>query len=942
MMPDIHWLENPEVFRVNRLDAHSDHICYAAREEGESTLRQSLDGQWRFAFSENPASRPADFWVEDYELSAFGTITVPGHIQTQGYGQIQYTNKLYPWDGHAELRPPHIDWEHNSVGSYVREFDLDEGLKGRGVRISFQGVEAAFFLWCNGCFVGYSEDSFTPADFDLTPWIREKGNRICVEVYQRCSGSWLEDQDFFRFSGIFRPVYLYAKPILEDLWIQPTLHENLTSGDVRFRLKLTENAKVRAKISHKQEGVLFDGDLELNAEGAYCFSQTISFPGVKIWDYGTPELYHCELTLVGDEITEYVPYDFGFRRFVMGGDRIMYLNGKRLMINGVNRHEWHCRKGRAVDVADMEKAMQTMLANNMNAVRTCHYPNRTEWYHMCDQNGIYMMDETNLETHGSWQKDALPDSIEPSWNIPAGIPEWKENVLDRAKSMFERDKNHVSILFWSCGNEAFCGENIVAMADYFRSQDPSRLVHYESVYFTRGVTNGRPTSPHWKPEWERSSDMESRMYATPWDIREYLENDPSKPYISCEYMHNMGNSLGGMESYVNLGKEFPMYQGGFIWDFMDQALVYTNPDGEEVLGYGGDFGDRQADYNFSGNGIVDAYGNPKPCMQEVRYWHSTEAEREAHDAKNRRILSTMDDHRNHDYAILAHMEAMAPDLTVVHGDGNIGVRGSGFEILFSHAQAGPASIRAGGVEWMWRGPRPAYWRAPTENDLGCGFPAKSAIWSAVETHQKCVDRQIIADGPRRFAIRYTFCADVMPDLRTDVTYSVDCLGFVDVTVHYHGAPNRPQLPLLGLRFSTAQPVEETLWDGLEGETYPDRYKGALAGRFREVPHVPNYLVPQECGNHMHSRFAAFTVKGRKLSLYQLDQPFHFSAISYTPHQLEQAFHVEELPRHLRTVITVCGAMRGVGGIDTWGSDVESAYHVSGDRDITFNFRLWAK
>ena len=940
MLPDIHWLENPEIFRVNRLDAHSDHICFASPEEQESSLRQSLDGVWRFAFSPNPAARPENFWQEGYDLSEFGTIAVPGHIQTQGHGQIQYTNKLYPWDGHAQLRPPHIDWDNNPVGSYVREFDLAPGLVGKDVRISFQGVEAAFFLWCNGHFVGYSEDSFTPADFDLTPYIREKGNRLCVEVYQRCSGSWLEDQDFFRFSGIFRPVYLYAKPIAEDLWIQTDLHEDLISGHIRFRFKLTENARVRARISHKLDGILFDGDLELTAEGGYFFSQTIPCPKVRLWDYGSPELYQVMLTLVGDEITEYIPYDTGFRRFVMGNDRIMYLNGKRLLINGVNRHEWHVRKGRAIDVSDMEQAMETILENNINAVRTCHYPNRTEWYHLCDQKGIYLMDETNLETHGSWQKDALPDSIEPSWNIPGSLPEWRENVLDRAKSMFQRDKNHVSILFWSCGNEAFCGEDVVAMADYFRSQDPSRLVHYESVYFTRGVVNGQPNSPHWKPRWEQSSDMESRMYATPWDIREYLESDPPKPYLSCEYMHNMGNSLGGMESYVNLSKEFPLYQGGFIWDFMDQALCYVNCNGEEVLGYGGDFGDRQADYNFSGNGIVDAYGNPKPCMQEVRYWHDTPENRKLHDENNAIILNQMAGNMVKDEILLDLLCKSAPALKITHGDGNLGVRGKGFEILFSHAQAGPASFRKGNVEWLWRGPRPAYWRAPTENDLGCGFPGRSAIWSAVETHQKCVGREILEESIERFTIRYTFSADVMPDLRTEVTYSVDKLGRMDVSVRYHGGENRPQLPLLGLRFATTAPVEQTTWGGLSGETYPDRYKGAKAGRFTEVPHIPNYLVPQECGSHMGTLWATFAMGGGKLGLYQLDKPFCFSAIPYTPHQLEQAFHAEELPKPNRTVITVSGAMRGVGGIDTWGSDVESAYHVRSERDIEFKFRMF--
>lgn len=942
MLPDIHWLEDPTVFRVNRLDAHSDHITYASPEEigKDSSLRQSLDGQWCFHWSKNPAARPADFWQEGYDLSGFGTITVPGHMETQGFDTIHYTNKLYPWDGHAELRPPMIDWEHNSVGSYVREFDLEAGLIGRDVRISFQGVEQACYVWLNGHFVGYAEDTFTPSDFDLTPYIREKGNRLCVEVYKRCAGAWIEDQDFFRFSGIFRPVYLYARPMVEDLWIQPTLHEDLTSGEIRFRLKITSGAKIHARISHKLDGILFEGHLELAEIDGYAFSQVIPCPNVRLWDYGTPELYQVMLTIFGDEVTEYVPYHIGFRRLEMGADKVMYVNGKRLMINGVNRHEWHCEKGRAIDVSDMEAAMETIVANHMNAVRTCHYPNRTEWYHMCDEKGIYLMDETNLEAHGSWQKDALPDSIEPSWNVPGSYPEWREIVLDRAKSMFERDKNHVSILFWSCGNEAFCGTNVVAMAEYFRSVDPSRLVHYEGVYFTRGVANGTPTSPYWKPEWEKSSDMESRMYATPWDVREYLENDPPKPYISCEYMHNMGNSLGGMESYVNLGKEFPMYQGGFIWDFMDQAIVKTNCNGEKVLGYGGDFGDRQADYNFSGNGIVDAYGNPKPCMQEVRYWHDTPENRKLHDENNAIIANQMAENMAKDQQVLDMMCRMAPALKIVHGDGNLGIRGRDFEILFSHAQAGPASVRKGNTQWMWRGPRPAFWRAPTENDIGCGFPGKSAIWSAVETHQKCVGREVLEESGEKFTIRYTFSADVMPDLKTDVTYSVDKLGRMDVTVRYYGAPNRPQLPLLGLRFATPEPVQTVTWGGLSGETYPDRYKGAKAGRFQEVPHIPNYLVPQECGNHMNTLWATFQIGSAKLGLYQTDKPFHFSAIPYTPHQLEQAFHVEELPRPTRTVVTVCGEMRGVGGIDTWGSDVESAYHVMSDKDMEFCFRIF--
>ena len=925
MQANLNWLADPTVFQVNRLDAHSDHICFPTLEEAQSgftSLRQSLDGQWQFFWSDCPGNRPADFWKENYDLSGFGPIHVPGHMETQGFGRIQYINKLYPWDGHADLRPPQIDWEHNPVGSYVREFDLDPALLGHDICISFQGIEQAAYIWLNGHFVGYCEDTFTPSDFDLTPYIREKGNRLCVEVYKHCSGGWLEDQDFFRFSGIFRPVFLYAKPLVEDIWIQSTLHEN-GSGSIRFRLR-TKASSVHARISHPADGILFDGILQLHQADGFRFSQTLTFPDVKVWDYGTPELY--DVLLIADN-TEYIPYSTGFRRIELGADKIMYLNGRRLMINGVNRHEWNASNGRAIGISDMEDAMKIFKANNINAVRTCHYPNRTEWYHMCDRNGIYMMDESNLETHGSWQKGM---TVDPSWNVPGSIPEWRECVLDRAKSMFERDKNHVSVLFWSCGNESFCGSNIVAMADYFRSTDSSRLVHYEGVYWPRGVVNGKLNSPHWRPEYETVSDMESRMYATPSEIREYLENDPPKPYISCEYMHNMGNSLGGMESYVALGEEFPLYQGGFIWDYMDQALWYRNANGQPVLGYGGDFGERQSDYNFSGNGIVTADGIPKPCMQEVRYWHAAPAQRAAHDADNAALESVA--------SLPAHESSDVP-LRIIHGDGALGIKGRDFEILFDYGQGGPTSIRWGSTEWLWRAPKPAFWRAPTENDFGCGFPGKAAIWSAVDRYVRSTGMEILEESAEKCTVRYTFTADLMPDLHTCVTYSVDISGNLDVSVCYRGAANRPQLPLFGLRFETPVPMDEVIWQGLSGETYPDRYKGASFGIHREKPDISNYLVPQECRNHMNTHWAQLNLGSSSLYLEKLDAPFHFSAVPHTPHQLEAAFHREELPRPTRTVVTVCGKMRGVGGIDTWGNDVEAPYHVCSDQDISFSFRI---
>ena len=918
MQADLNWLTDPTMFRVNRLDAHSDHVCYASAreaEQGETSLRQSLDGTWRFLWSPAPASRPADFWREDFDDSGFGTIQVPGHMETQGYGQIQYINTLYPWDGRAELRPPEIDWEDNPVGSYVREFDLDPGLRGKRVRVSFQGAEQAVYVWLNGSFVGYAEDSFTPSEFDLTPYIRDAGNRLCVEVYKRSSAAWIEDQDFFRFSGIFRPVYLCASPAahLEDVWFQAGLEEDNSTGALSIRLLLDGEAAVHCKVTHPVQGTLFDGGLELTPEGGYLRSQSFRFENIFPWDHERPELYTVTLTLTGPDgtVREVVPYHIGFRRFELK-NRLLLLNGERLVLNGVNRHEWNPDTGRAIGLADMAAAMDVFLRNHINAVRTSHYPNQTPWYHLCDQNGVYVMDEANLESHGSWQKLG---GIDPAWNVPGSRGEWRDCVVDRARSMFERDKNHVSILFWSCGNESYAGTCIQAMADFFRANDPSRVVHYE------GTANC--------PGFDGISDVESRMYASPENIRKYLENDPRKPFLLCEYMHDMGNSLGGMESYIRLGEEFPMYQGGFIWDYMDQALWRVNCNGERVLGYGGDFGDRQTDYAFSGNGIVFADGTEKPAMQEVRYWYSSPQERARHDEASRRAVKAL---------ALPVLKTKKSPLRAAHGDGALGVRGEGFEVLFSYDEGGPVSLRAGGREWLWRAPRPAYWRSPTENDLGCGFAVESSIWAAADSWQVCQGWEVLADGPEKVSIRYTYAAPALPGLKTDVTYTVDSAGYLAADARYYGGAGRPGLPLFGLRFETPEPLEAVEWLGLSGETYPDRKKGGVYGWHREAPHIPGYLVPQECGCHVDTRAAILHGSGGgKLTLEMDAQPFAFSAIPYTPRQLAQAAHREELPRPVRTVVTVCGAMRGVGGIDSWRTDVEEAYRVSGEDGHRLSF-----
>ena len=606
MTPELNWLTDPTVFAVNRLDAHSDHVYYkteAEAETGLTSLRQSLDGAWRFVWSANPAARPADFYKPDADLTAFGTIRVPGHIELQGYGQIQYTNTLYPWDGRAALRPPQINWDDDPVGSYVKEFDLDESLRGQRVCVSFQGVEQAMYLWCNGRFVGYAEDTFTPSEFDLTPYIQETGNRLCVEVYKRSSAAWIEDQDFFRFSGIFRSVYLYAKPKVHvrDIWLKAELLSGNTTGQLTPVIKLdgeTEGAKVHLRLTDREGYALYDD---------FTDGSAITLEGIHPWSHEKPILYHAVLTLqdASGAVQEVVPYDIGFRRFEMLNG-VMCLNGKRIVFNGVNRHEWNPKKGRAIDADDMHAAMAVFKKNNINAVRTCHYPDQIPWYYMCDAAGIYMMAENNLESHGTFQKLG---AIEPSCNVPGSIPQWKEAVVDRARSNFETFKNHTAILFWSLGNESYAGDDIEAMNTYYKEKQDGRLIHYESSFYNRAYE-------------DTISDVESRMYAKPYEIEEYLDNDPKKPYLLCEFMHDMGNSMGGLGTYMHLIDKYDMYHGGFIWDFIDQALyVKDEVTGKEVLRYGGDFDDRPSDYEFSGDGIVFANRVEKPAMQEVRYYY---------------------------------------------------------------------------------------------------------------------------------------------------------------------------------------------------------------------------------------------------------------------------------------------------------------------------------
>ena len=602
---DYAMVKDPEYFRDGRLDAHSDHVYYASEEEAvdrETSYRESLNGLWKFQYARNYESAIPGFEAEEYNCKDWEDIYVPAHIQMEGYDVPQYANVQYPWEGHEEINPGEIPTHFNPTASYVKYFTVPEQMQGKRLFISFQGAESGLALWLNGKFVGYSEDSFTPSEFELTEYVKEGENKLAAQVFKWTASSWCEDQDFYRFSGIYRDVYLYTVPEVHvnDLRIRAIPDVSLASADFELTTKTWGKGQLKIVLS-KEGNVVLEDVKEISDEDT--FSWKVDAP--VLWSAEDPQLYDLELT-VSDEngnVQEIIPQKVGFRRFEMK-DGIMTLNGKRIVFKGVNRHEFSSVTGRHVSEEELRKDLTTMKLNNINAIRTCHYPDMSKIYELCDEYGLYMIDETNLESHGSW--DVAEMTKDFTYTVPYNKPEWLGMMLDRANSMYQRDKNHPAILIWSCGNESFGGKDIFEMSQLFRSEDPTRLVHYEGVFHDRSYND--------------TSDMESQMYPSVEAIKEFLAKDNSKPFICCEYTHAMGNSCGAMHKYTDLTDTEPKYQGGFIWDYIDQSIYKKDRYGKEFQAYGGDFGERPTDYNFSGNGI--AYGGDReasPKMQEVKF-----------------------------------------------------------------------------------------------------------------------------------------------------------------------------------------------------------------------------------------------------------------------------------------------------------------------------------
>lgn len=1096
-------VKNPEIFMQNRLPAHSDHVCYRSEyelRERESSLRMSLNGLWKFAYARNRNTAVADFQAAEYDCRNWEDIRVPAHIQMEGYDAPHYTNLAYPWDGKEAIRPGEIPEDFNPIASYVKYFTLPERMKGQRVCISFQGVESGFALWLNGHYIGYSENSFDPAEFELTPYLREGENKLAVRVWKWTSGSWCEDQDFFRFSGIYRDVYLYTVPSVHvwDLRIEPILEtpvpssspgksspyesddisfvekpdcgEQIYQGTLQVQLKTTGRGSVEWKLSERKSAVTLSSNLDmiggreiacgtvvLNGEESESFSEMIWNP--KLWSAEEPNLYVLTLYLKDEagEVTEVIAQNVGFRRFERKGG-LMLLNGKRIVFKGVNRHEFSSVTGRVPNREEVIQDIITMKQNNINAIRTSHYPDDGLLYELCDIFGIYMIAENNLESHGTFE--VLFRNLEnQDYVIPGDHEEWMGMLLDRVNSCYQRDKNHPAILVWSCGNESYGGKVIYEMSQTFRKLDSHRLVHYEGIFHDRRFPG--------------TSDMESQMYPSAASIREFLSKNPEKPFVCCEYSHAMGNSCGGMHKYTDLSDTEPRYQGGFIWDYIDQSIYKKDRYGQWFLAYGGDFDDRPSDYNFSGNGI--AYGGkrlPSPKMQEVKFnyqnisisfrgdfpaegctigkegeapecftvWNknlfvSTEQfaahailqqdgvevlrvpmelavlpqEKRTFDIP-REILSYMEMSRT---AARTEMETSVPQgapgktppqsaasqqaapkkmpeyavtvsfslredriwakaghevafgqfvykrdmkayhcscpLQIIQGHSGIGVRGEHFYAMFSTLNVGIVSYVYGGAEMIKAIPKPNFWRAPTDNDMGNLMPQRYAQWKIASMYLANRKPEVSMDvapvvEQEENSVRFTYqlYMPTTPESSCQVSYQVFGDGTIQTTLAYDPVPELSDMPEFGMMFKLDADYNRVQWYGLgKEETYLDRCRGGKLGLYENSvsDNMAEYLMPQECGNKCGVRYAKVMDKKNRGMMFFGDE-LSFSALPYTPHELENAMHSYELPPVHYTVVRVAEAQMGVSGDDSWGAKTHPEYllDVSGKKKFTFCFR----
>lgn len=1011
------WDGRPQVFAVNREPARARLIPYrdaaAARRgaERKSPYFRSLNGDWRFHWSENPDERPAGFHRPDYDVSGWETIPVPANWEIEGYREPIYLNIKYPWIGYEQPEPPQVPHSFNPVGSYRRTFRVPADWRERRTLLSFQGVKSAFFVWVNGERVGYSEDSYTPAEFDVSDHLRDGENTLAVEVYRWSDGSWLEDQDMIDLSGIFREVYLYAVPRvhLDDVEVRTAFDDSRRDAALTVHARL-RNSTGDAAGEYRLTAALYDADGGPVDAGSLTGSVTPPAAGTAEtalhgtvheparWSAEHPALYTLVLTVhePGGRTTEAHRVRFGFREVVCGPGKLE-INGKPIVFAGTNRHATDPEHGQAVPEETMLRDIRIMKQHNVNAVRTSHYPDDPRWLELCDEYGLYVIGETNLESHGA--RDTLP----------ASLPEWTDTCVDRLSSMVERDKNHPSIVIWSLGNEAGQGDNFRTMADWVHDRDPSRPVHYEGM--------------------NSVADIESRMYAKPDWVEQYGESGDPKPFILCEYAHSMGNSGGNLPEYWEIIDRYPNLHGGFVWDFVDQTIKLPVPGdpSRSYLSYGGDWKKGYpTDDNFCCNGFVASDRRPRPesaelkhVYQRVRFDADDDAQPTRITVANRQLFTGLDGYElrweltrdgerrqhgtlgpqagagertvvdvparrpqhappgaeywlnlslvlredtswaeaGHEVASaqfrLAQWEAPAPGddkpaggpLHVEEDDPEVAVSGRHFQLTVDKTTGTLSRFRHKGADLLTEGPVPNFWRGPTDNDIGRGFQKTAATWRDAGPKRTVDAVTVTRDGDTSVSVEVSCTLPTSPATSTCTTvFRVTGDGVVHVRHTLEPGAGLPDLPLVGAQLTVPGRYETFSWYGRgPHENYQDRKSAAHVGRYRSSvrEQFTEYVRPQECGNVTDTRWSTLTAKdGTGLRVEAEDgELLEISALHYTPTDLEGPRHPYELDPRAETLLGVNHRQMGVGGNDSWGAPPLEKYLLHADHTYSYAYRL---
>ena len=977
-----HDWENPQVLSRNREPAAATFIPYADREtavtgeRGQSPFFRLLNGQWRFSYWPSPAAVPAGFEQEAFDDAGWAEIAVPGNWQRQGYGVPQYTNVAYPFPVNPPLVP-----DDNPVGLYKKSFTLPESWQDKHVFLHFAGVDSAFYVWLNGRQVGYSQGSHLPSEFDLTPFLMPGRNSITVQVFQWSDGSYLEDQDQWRLSGIFRDVFLIARPpvYLEDVRLRTALDESHTTGTLEIAVTLRSAG--RSTESAAVSAVLLDADgmevaaLEVGTAApepgqTAQVEASLAVAKPRLWSAEEPHLYTLLLeTAQGVETVE--RFQIGFRQIEIQNGRLL-LNGTPITLRGVNRHDTHPDLGHVVPRAHMVQDIKLMKQHNINCVRTSHYPNDPYWLDLCDEYGLYVVDEADLEAHGFGMDGG-------DWSRLSHDPDWQDAYVDRAERMVQRDKNHPSVVMWSLGNESGYGPNHHAMIDAIRALDPTRPIHYESAY----------------SEDYAGLDLVSRMYTSVPDlIIEGEKNDDPRPFFLCEYAHAMGNGPGSLKEYWETINKYPRLLGGCVWEWADHGIRQRTDAGQEWFGYGGDFGDSPNDGNFCIDGLTSPDRVPHPALLELKkviapVWA------EAEDLRR----GTVRVHNRYDFSTLAHVTAFwrvvrdgetvqqgelplpeiapggnavltvpltlppagdawldlsfalagdtpwaarghevawaqmalptppapaaapalesLPPLTMQTSGSLLEITGADFRLAFDQNTGSLTQWEYADTPLLLSGPALTVWRAPTDNDARAAGTWRRAGLDRLTARTQSVTWAQPAPQTVQVTIKATLAA-VSHFPAFAVTYSYTIYGSGDVLVDTHVVPLRddlPPLPRIGLEMTLLPGFDDFAWDGLgPHESYPDRKESVKRGFYSGTvsAQFQNYIRPQENGSKSEVRWAAVT-DGRGLGLLATAQPLlAVSVHHFTTADLTAAEHTFELQPRPETVLHLDYTQGGLG------------------------------